>query len=179
MSPWELESVKDGPRNLLLKFGQNLVSNSWDIPDMEKCCQDKCCRDKCYCDSWSQFKIIPWTYVSSFVKIGSVTAEILQTLSFCGWWWWVVCKVIFMSKQTSKGNSHSWALFPETWDMNPCFGATCPRSWAWFWVKKYRKAENVQRRVPSTNVQVLFVFEVVLIVIFHHKSSSIITRLPS
>ena len=45
--------------------------------------------------------------------------------------------------------------------------------------KKYRKAEYVQRRVPSTNVQVLFVFEVVRIVIFHHKSSSIITRLPS
>ena len=33
--------------------------------------------------------------------------------------------------------------------------------------KKYCKAEDVQRRVPSSNVQVLFVFEVVLIVIFH------------
>ena len=21
----------------------------------------------------------------------------------------------------SKGNSNSWALFPETWDMTPCF----------------------------------------------------------
>ena len=30
--------------------------------------------------------------------------------------------------------------------------------------KKYRKAEYVQRCVPSSNVQVLFVFEVVLIV---------------
>ena len=28
-------SVKDGPRSLLLKFGQNQVNNSWDIPDME------------------------------------------------------------------------------------------------------------------------------------------------
>ena len=33
--------------------------------------------------------------------------------------------------------------------------------------KKYRKAEYVQRRVPSSNVQVLLVIEVVLIVVFH------------
>ena len=41
MSPWHLESVKDGHRNLPLKFGQNRVSISWDIPDMDKCRQDK------------------------------------------------------------------------------------------------------------------------------------------
>ena len=35
MSPRHLESVKDGPRNLPLKFGQNRVSISWDIPDMD------------------------------------------------------------------------------------------------------------------------------------------------
>ena len=29
------------------KFGKNQVSNSWDIPDMVKCCQDKCCLDIC------------------------------------------------------------------------------------------------------------------------------------
>ena len=34
-----------------LKFGQNWVSNSWDIPDMDKCRQDKCCQDKCHCNS--------------------------------------------------------------------------------------------------------------------------------
>ena len=33
------------------------------------------------------------------------------------------------------------------------------------------RAEYVQRRVPSTNVQVLFVFEVVLIVLFHGRLS--------
>ena len=33
--------------------------------------------------------------------------------------------------------------------------------------------------MPSSNVQVLFVFEVVLIVIFHQRSSSIKCRLPS
>ena len=30
-----LRCVKDGPRNLCLKFGQNRVSNSWDIADIE------------------------------------------------------------------------------------------------------------------------------------------------
>ena len=43
MSPWQLASVKDGPTNLPLKFGQNGVSNSWDIPHMDKCRKDKCC----------------------------------------------------------------------------------------------------------------------------------------
>ena len=51
ISTWQLESVRDGPRNLLLKFGQNLISNSWDIPDMDKCPHDKCCLDKCPRDS--------------------------------------------------------------------------------------------------------------------------------
>ena len=36
MSPWQLASVKEGLRNLLLlKFGQNRVSNSWDIADVK------------------------------------------------------------------------------------------------------------------------------------------------
>ena len=35
MSLWQLGCVKDGPRNLRLKFGQNRVSNSWDIADVE------------------------------------------------------------------------------------------------------------------------------------------------
>ena len=45
------------------KFGQNWVSNSWDIPDMDKCCQDKCCLDKCHCDSWNLFKMVPGTFL--------------------------------------------------------------------------------------------------------------------
>ena len=43
--------VKDGPRNLHLKFGLNHVRNIWDIPDMDKCHQDKCCLDKCHRES--------------------------------------------------------------------------------------------------------------------------------
>ena len=35
MSLWQLASVKNGPRKLPLKFGQNRVSNSWDIADIE------------------------------------------------------------------------------------------------------------------------------------------------
>ena len=35
MSPWQLESVEEGLRNLPLKFGQNRVSNSWDIVNIE------------------------------------------------------------------------------------------------------------------------------------------------
>ena len=46
ISPRHLTSAKDGPRKLTLKFGQNRVSNSLDIADMDKCCQDKCCMDK-------------------------------------------------------------------------------------------------------------------------------------
>ena len=34
MSPLQLESVQDGPRNLS-KFGENRASHSWDIPDIE------------------------------------------------------------------------------------------------------------------------------------------------
>ena len=35
MSMWQSEFVQEGPRNLSLKFGQNCVSNSWDIADIE------------------------------------------------------------------------------------------------------------------------------------------------
>ena len=35
MSPWQLESVLDVPRNLSLKIHQNRVSNSWDIAGLK------------------------------------------------------------------------------------------------------------------------------------------------
>ena len=35
MTPWQLEYVQDQPRDVPLKFGQNQVSNSWDIADIE------------------------------------------------------------------------------------------------------------------------------------------------
>ena len=63
MSHWHLLCVKDGPRNLPLKFGQNRVSNSWDITDMDKCCKDICCMDKCHLDGWYLLKMVPGTYI--------------------------------------------------------------------------------------------------------------------
>ena len=63
MSLWHLESVQDGPRNLRLKFGQNWISNSRDISDMDKCLQDKCCLDKCPRYGWNLFKMVTGTYV--------------------------------------------------------------------------------------------------------------------
>ena len=51
MSSWQLTSVKDGSRKLIMKFGQNQVSNSWDIADMGKCRQDKCYMDNCLSDN--------------------------------------------------------------------------------------------------------------------------------
>ena len=44
--------------------------------------------DKCYHASWHLLYKVPGTYLKSLVKIRSVTAEILMTLS--SWWWWVV-----------------------------------------------------------------------------------------
>ena len=70
----------DGPRNLHLKFGQNRISNSWDISEMNKCHQDKFCLGKCHCYSRNLLKMVPGTYLQSLVEIGSVTAEIQD------WW---------------------------------------------------------------------------------------------
>ena len=53
--------LHEGPRNLPLKFSHDPASNSWDIPDMEKYCQDKCYK-----------KLGP----KLWIIIGSVTAEI-------------------------------------------------------------------------------------------------------
>ena len=63
MSPWQLAYVKDGPRNLLLKFGQKQLSTSWDIPDMDECNMNKCCLYKSYSDTWNLFKMVTGTYV--------------------------------------------------------------------------------------------------------------------
>ena len=52
------------------KFVEHFVSNSWDIPDMDKCRQEKCCLDKCQHDSWNQFKMVPGIYFLSWVILG-------------------------------------------------------------------------------------------------------------
>ena len=80
---WYLLKIVPGSKPL--KFGQNRVINSWDIPDMDKCCQDKCCLDKCHCDSSHLLKIVPETYLKSLVKFGSVTAEIFLIWTNVSW----------------------------------------------------------------------------------------------
>ena len=84
MSPWQLESVLDVPRNLPVKFHQNRVSNSWDIPDMDECRKDKCCLHKCHHYSWNLFEmfVIFW-----FIWITSI--------------WILKRKVIILSRYTS------------------------------------------------------------------------------
>ena len=133
MSTWQLESVQDGPWNLLSKFGQNQVSNSWDITDMDKCRQSKCCLDKCRHDNWNKFKMVPGIYFWSLVKIWSVTAEIFLT-------WtnvpmtnvaWTNVPVTFKSVQDGPRNltlkfcqnqvSNSWDI-P---DMDKCCQSKC------------------------------------------------------
>ena len=47
MSPQMFASVKESPRSLPLKFGQNRVIISKDIPDMDKCRHDKFRLNKC------------------------------------------------------------------------------------------------------------------------------------
>ena len=58
--------------------------------------------DKCHLDSWNLFLMFTGTYLSSFIKIGAVTAEI-----FLIWtnvartniaWTNVIVKVIFFSR---------------------------------------------------------------------------------
>ena len=63
MAPWQLASVKEGPRNQPLKFGQNWVSSSWDILNMDKCCQDIFCLDTCHQEGWHLLKIVPGAYL--------------------------------------------------------------------------------------------------------------------
>ena len=80
-----MASVKDGYRNLPLKFGQHRVSNIWDIPYMTNVPKTNLV--------WANVKLIVgicsrWSQKSTFfIKIGSVTAEILLTLSLCGGGW--------------------------------------------------------------------------------------------
>ena len=47
--------LKKGP----IKFGQNWVSHSLDIPGMDKRRQDKCFMDKCHPDRCHMLKMVP------------------------------------------------------------------------------------------------------------------------
>ena len=64
---------------LAKKFGQNQVSNSWNIAYIYKCRQDICCLGKYHCDSWHLWhllKMVQGNYLSSLVIIRSVTLDL-------------------------------------------------------------------------------------------------------
>ena len=95
ISPRQLASIKDGPRNTPLRFGQNRVSNSWDIPDMEKSRQVKCCLNKCHRDSLNLFKMAQSTYFLSYLSLirlpvmsESCALALIQLLMIRRWWRW-------------------------------------------------------------------------------------------
>ena len=61
-------------------------------------------------------------------------------------------------QQTSKGNSHSWDIFPETWDMTPCFRVTIPGSWVYILVKKCRSQVRLFGKNQVYLVEVITIF---------------------
>jgi len=96
ISPRQLASIKDGPINIPLRFGQNRVSNSWDIPDMDKSRQVKCCLNKCHRDSLNLFKMAQSTYLSylSLIRLPVMSEycalaliPLLMIRRRWRWWW--------------------------------------------------------------------------------------------
>ena len=51
------------PKNWVPSLVKKKVSNSGDIADMDKCCQDMCCLYKNHHDSWNLFWMFPGTYL--------------------------------------------------------------------------------------------------------------------
>ena len=79
MFPWQLASVKDGPRNLPLMLCQNWVSISWDIPDIDKCQQrsQKNLGLKHFCVK-KNFGLKKLRPPSNWIKILSATSELFM-----------------------------------------------------------------------------------------------------
>ena len=62
------------------KFGKNQVSNSWDIPDMVKCCQDKCFLD--ICPTLASIKDGPRNLSLKFGQYGSINSWDVADVEF-------------------------------------------------------------------------------------------------
>ena len=89
MSPRQLASIKDGPRNIPLRFGQ--IGS--DIPDMDKSRQVKCCLNKCHRDSLNLFKMAQSTYFLSYLSLirlpvmsESCALALIHLLMIRRWW---------------------------------------------------------------------------------------------
>ena len=92
MSPWQFGSAQDVPRNLLLKFHQNWVSNSWYILDI-----DKSHLYKCFLESvLNVSKNLPLKFHQNRVSNSWYIVDIEFAVVVGGW----VCRVLFMSKPT-------------------------------------------------------------------------------
>ena len=85
MSPWHTASGKDDPWKLLLMFGPNWFSNSWDIANMDKCCLVKCCLDKCHCIWWHPFKMVPEVSKSLYSLKKYLKLTQIENLNYSGW----------------------------------------------------------------------------------------------
>ena len=71
------------------KFGQNWVSNSWDIPNMDKCCLDKCQPElESMLDGPRNLRLkFHQSRVSNSWDIADLKVPF-------GWWWVVVVAVV-------------------------------------------------------------------------------------
>ena len=74
MSQWQMASVKDGPRNLPLKFGQNRATNSWDI----------------YFSGWVELVAEPMCRVGgvgcgAYVSVGEIENKAISTSIDLNW----------------------------------------------------------------------------------------------
>ena len=58
----------------------------------------------------------------------------------------ILQRLIPEQKMFSKCISHSWALYPETWDSYQGFWRTCPSSQAWFLKKQGDKSQEQAKR---------------------------------
>ena len=126
MSLWQLESVLDVPRNLPVKFHQNWVSNSWNIPDMDKCHLDKCCLDKCHRYSWKLFLDVPRSLYLNFHQnwvsnSWDITVFTTFSVGWLGGWvgGWVVGEL-------ESNTNLSFQL---------CYSWSCSWDWQYFSVK--------------------------------------------
>ena len=85
---WTNVTVLDVPRNLPVKFHQYRVSNSWDIPDMDKCHEDKCYMTNGQMSPWQLEYVLkihrnlPLKFHQNRVRNSWVIADIEFV-----WWW--------------------------------------------------------------------------------------------
>ena len=101
---------------LLLQLHQNWGSNSWDIPDMDKCSQNKCCLDKCHSDSWLTE---PGESSECMCKIPSMSISSLKVYGCgCGVSRQVLGFSLSQAKQQKLGNTYQVLIFRIMYDYN-------------------------------------------------------------